>query len=365
MEIFNTNFTNEFKLVPKNLSIFSKINAQYSNFHVRIHDSHFLVITLNFYKFHNTNDNLRIFQSNLTLYRNLPNNPPKIESHRFFFPSLSLPLSHKEIPFRSIKISKTQIGGEWIRLQFARRFDYRPSIPIFVSQLPRFSAIFLNFTGFRTRLECAAEFHFSRSLFFSLSPPSLFLSSWNLMLRLDASVPAIAERAISSYDYVHAAISTYPAFLCMNFDIRAVAFPFNSVYTDFPPPPELFGVGEGKKGRERNRGVGRKLIVTSRIRLFIFQNTKTSVHERNFFNINFISLSFLHWLKTVAVCNDRLGNFYVVHVFTMCVIILALNLFLTNFSQSAKIIAMIGMISSIDDILLCIHLLRYIYLTFL
>lgn len=132
------------------------------------------------------------------------------------------------------------------------------------------------------------------------------------MLRLDASVPAIAERAISSYDYVHAAISTYPAFLCMNFDIRAVAFPFNSVYTDFPPPlpPELFGGGgEGKKGRERNRGVGRKLIVTSRIRLFIFQNTKTSVHERNFFNINFISPSFLHWLKTVAMCNDRLGNF--------------------------------------------------------
>lgn len=58
------------------------------------------------------------------------------------------------------------------------------------------------------------------------------------MLRLDALVAAIAERAISSYDYVHAAISTYPAFFCMNFDIRAVGFPFNSVYADFP---ELFG----------------------------------------------------------------------------------------------------------------------------
>lgn len=75
------------------------------------------------------------------------------------------------------------------------------------------------------------------------------------MLRLDASVPAIAERAISSYDYVHAAISTYPAFLCMNFDIRAVAFPFNSVYTDFPPPPpppELFG-GGGERGKKGER----------------------------------------------------------------------------------------------------------------
>lgn len=79
------------------------------------------------------------------------------------------------------------------------------------------------------------------------------------MLRLDASVPAIAERAISSYDYVHAAISTYPAFLCMNFDIRAVAFPFNSVYTDSPPPfaPELFGGGErGKKGERETEEWG-------------------------------------------------------------------------------------------------------------
>lgn len=45
------------------------------------------------------------------------------------------------------------------------------------------------------------------------------------MLRLDAPVAAIAERAISSYDYVHAAISTYPAFFCMNFDVRTtIAF---------------------------------------------------------------------------------------------------------------------------------------------
>lgn len=166
-------------------------------------------------------------------------------------PSLSY-FSHTS-KFHSVplKISKTQIGGEWIRLQFARRFDYLPSIPIFVSQLPRFSAIFLNFTGFGTRLECAAVSlpAFSISFFFFFLLP-LFLSSWNLMLRLDASVAAIAERAISSYDYVHAAISTYPAFLCMNFDIRAVGFPFNSVYTDFPP--NYLAWVEGKK-RERER----------------------------------------------------------------------------------------------------------------
>lgn len=77
------------------------------------------------------------------------------------------------------------------------------------------------------------------------------------MLRLDASVPAIAERAISSYDYVHAAISTYPAFLCMNFDIRAVAFPFNSVYTDFPPPPSNYlAWGRGKKGERETEEWG-------------------------------------------------------------------------------------------------------------
>lgn len=76
------------------------------------------------------------------------------------------------------------------------------------------------------------------------------------MLRLDASVPAIAERAISSYDYVHAAISTYPAFLCMNFDIRAVAFPFNSVYTDFPPPPNYLAWGRGKKGERETEEWG-------------------------------------------------------------------------------------------------------------
>lgn len=59
------------------------------------------------------------------------------------------------------------------------------------------------------------------------------------MLRLDASVAAIAERAISSYDYVHATISTYPPFFCMNFDICAlVASMLNSVHTYFV---ELFG----------------------------------------------------------------------------------------------------------------------------
>lgn len=98
------------------------------------------------------------------------------------------------------------------------------------------------------------------------------------MLRLDASVAAIAERAISSYDYVHAAISTYPAFLCMNFDIRAVGFPFNSVYTDFPPNYLAWW----KKKREREKEErGRKTNCYFPYRLFIFQNTKTPVHGRN------------------------------------------------------------------------------------
>lgn len=134
-----------------------------------IHNPHFLTITLNFYKFHNTNGNRHTFQSNLNFYRNLRN--PLRLNHGIFHPfSFSLYFSHIS-KFHSIplKISKTQIGGEWIRLQFARRFDYLPSIPIFVSQQLRFSAIFLNFTGFGTRLECAAVSLPAFSTFFSPS----------------------------------------------------------------------------------------------------------------------------------------------------------------------------------------------------
>lgn len=98
------------------------------------------------------------------------------------------------------------------------------------------------------------------------------------MLRLDASVAAIAERAISSYDYVHAAISTYPAFLCMNFDIRAVGFPFNSVYTDFPP--NYLAWVEEKREREK---WGRKLIVTSRIVYFSKHENTCPRTERGIF----------------------------------------------------------------------------------
>lgn len=274
-----------------------------------IHDPHFLTIILNFYKFHNTNGNRHTFQSNLNFYRNLRN--PLRLNHGIFHPlSFSLYFSHIS-KFHSIplKISKTQIGGEWIRLQFARRFDYLPSIPIFVSQQLRFSAIFLNFTGFGTRLECAAVSLPAFSTFFFplfLSPSSPLLSSWNLMLRLDASVAAIAERAISSYDYVHAAISTYPAFLCMNFDIRAVGFPFNSVYTDFPPNYLAWW-----KKKERKRNGGGKLIVTSRIVCLFFKTRKhlSTNGTRNFCNVNFISPSFLHWLKRSRCVTIGLGIF--------------------------------------------------------
>lgn len=146
-------------------------------------------------------------------------------------------------------------------------------------------------------------FFFFFSLF--LSPFSPLLSSWNLMLRLDASVAAIAERAISSYDYVHAAISTYP-FLCMNFDIRAVGFPFNSVYTDFPP--NYLAWVEEKREREK---WGRKLIVTSRIVCLFFKTRKhlSTNGTRNFCNVNFISPSFLHWLKRLPCVTIGLGIF--------------------------------------------------------
>lgn len=106
-------------------------------------------------------------------------------------PSLSY-FSHTS-KFHSVplKISKTQIGGEWIRLQFARRFDYLPSIPIFVSQLPRFSAIFLNFTGFGTRLECAAVSlpAFSISFFFFFPPPPL-----SLLVKFNATLGRFCSR---------------------------------------------------------------------------------------------------------------------------------------------------------------------------
>lgn len=116
MEI-RKNFQHEgFSLMNSNssLKIFllpSKFNAQYSNFHLRIHDPHFLTITLNFYKFHNTNGNRHTFQSNLNFYRNLWN--PLRLNHGIFHPlSFSLYFSHIS-KFHSIplKISKTQIGN--------------------------------------------------------------------------------------------------------------------------------------------------------------------------------------------------------------------------------------------------------------
>lgn len=142
-----------------------------------IHNPHFLTITLNFYKFHNTNGNRHTFQSNLNFYRNLRN--PLRLNHGIFHPlSFSLYFSHIS-KFHSIK-NFENTNWKWIRLQFARRFDYLPSIPIFVSQQLRFSAIFLNFTGFGTRLECAAVSLPAFSTFFFLlflSPSSPLLSS--------------------------------------------------------------------------------------------------------------------------------------------------------------------------------------------
>lgn len=186
------------------------------------------------------------------------------------------------------------------------------------------------------------------------------------MLRLDASVPAIAERAISSYDYVHAAISTYPAFLCMNFDIRAVGFPFNSVYTDFPSSPRIWRGGGGEKKGEnrrekRKQGSGAK---TNCYFPFVYFSKHENICPRTergiFFNVNFISPSFLHWLKTVATaCNDRLGNFYVVHVFLRChPIVPPIKSVPHKFFPVCE--NYFRSMSFLSDILLCIHLLRYI-----
>lgn len=183
MEI-RKNFQHEgFSLMNSNssLKIFllpSKFNAQYSNFHLRIHDPHFLTITLNFYKFHNTNGNRHTFQSNLNFYRNLRN--PLRLNHGIFHPlSFSLYFSHIS-KFHSIKNFENTNWRGVDQVTICASFRLSPIHSDLCFATAAFLRYFSKFYGIRDEVRVRRSFT-SRVFYFFfplfLSPSSPLLSS--------------------------------------------------------------------------------------------------------------------------------------------------------------------------------------------